>query len=145
MQAGIAPARIILPAPAWRPASAARPSQCLRPIAVPGRAEHRCPSTSAVQRAAAAPSFTLSAPLARSDLDRNGQGPSEHGGIRAGNSRCASGRRPQRPGISNWRCRAPCPRQPITRRCALDTGYRRYRQAATRPNISRPCKRYAAL
>ncbi|KAJ8114377.1 hypothetical protein OPT61_g3733 [Boeremia exigua] len=46
----------------------------LRPIAVPGRAESLCLSTSAVQRAAAPPSFTASAPLARSDLDRSGQG-----------------------------------------------------------------------
>ena len=43
-------------------------------MAVPGRAEGRCLSTSAVQRAAAPPSFAASAPLAHSDLDRNGQG-----------------------------------------------------------------------
>ena len=66
--AGIAPAGIILPAP---------DSACcapLRPIAVSGRPEALCLSTSAVQRAAAPPSFTASAPLARSDLDPNGQG-----------------------------------------------------------------------
>ncbi|KAF2627516.1 hypothetical protein BU25DRAFT_421524 [Macroventuria anomochaeta] len=43
-------------------------------MAVSGRAEALCLSTSAVQRAAAPPSFTASAPLARSELDRNGQG-----------------------------------------------------------------------
>lgn len=45
----------------------------LRPIAVPGRTEALCLSKSAVQRAAAPPSFAASTPLARSDLDRNGQ------------------------------------------------------------------------